>query len=218
MEILLGQLCHERREAVERGLNRYCLSCGRPGNLTDLEVRRHVWAALATLEWAPSVWVSMSERDTLGVPTYGITFAKSVCANTTKAELEKAVREAAGDHSLIFELGCGIGGGKLDPLIKDYTPIYKEPPHDVETWLTEQLARGAAYNSSGGTNGEGVSVSAGEPRGGLSQFGAVALAAVAVAVAAAYVALRRRQTRPFFLAFSPFTAFFINPLWFHCVS
>jgi len=201
MEVLLGQLCRERREAVERGLNRFGLSCGRPVNLTDIEVRRRVWAVLATLEWVPSVWAAMHERGALGVPTYGVMFAKSVCANMTKAELAKAVREAAGNHSLIFELGCGIGGGRLDVLVKDYTPIYKEPPRDVEAWLAEQLAKGAAYEPSGmsagsqrvGGNTQPTGATGGETSataGGL--IGAVVLAAVAVAVAAAYVALRRR--------------------------
>jgi len=190
MEVLLRQLCHERREAVERHLNRFGLSCDKPVNLTDVEVRRRVWAALATLEWVPSVWAYMSERGTLGVPTYGVTFAKSVCANMTKAELERAVREAAGNHSLIFELGCGIGGGRLDVLVKDYTPMYKDFPRDVEAWLTEQLAKGAAYESSG-DNAQLAGASGGEANEAASGLiDAVALAAVMVA--AAYVALRRR--------------------------
>jgi len=190
MEVLLRQLCRERREAVEKGLNRFGLSCDKPVNLTDLEVRWRVWAVLATLEWAPSVWAAMHESGTLGVPTYGISFAKSVCANMTKAELAKAVREAAGNHSLILELGCGIGGGRFDILIKDYTPIYKEPPHDVEAWLAEQLAKGAAYEPSG-DNAQSAGASGGEVSAAASGLiGAVALAAVAVA--AAYVALRRR--------------------------
>jgi len=190
MEVLLRQLCHERGEAVERHLNRFGLSCGRPVNLTDVEVRRRVWTALATLEWVPSVWAYMSERGILGVPTYGITFAKSVCANMTKAELERAVRETAGNHSLIFELGCGIGGGRLDVLVKDYTPMYKDFPRDVEAWLAEQLAKGAAHEPAG-DNAQLAGASGGEASAAASGLiGAVALAAVAVA--AAYVALRRR--------------------------
>jgi len=190
MEVLLGQLCRERREAVERGLNRFGLSCGRPVNLTDIEVRRRVWAVLATLEWAPSVWAAMHERGALGVPTYGVMFAKSVCANMTKAELVKAVREAAGNHSIIFELGCGVGGGKFDILIKDYTPIYKEPPRDVEAWLAEQLAKGAVHEPSG-DNAQLAGASGGEASAAASGLiGAVAFAAVAAATA--YVALRRK--------------------------
>lgn len=192
MEVLLGQICRERREAVERHLNSLGLSCGRPVNLTDIEVRRRVWAVLATLEWVPSVWASMQESGTLGVPTYAIGFANSVCANVTKAELEKAVKEATGNHSLILELGCGIGTFKFMAKIENYTPIYKEPPRDVEAWLAEQLAKGAAYEPSG-DNAQLAGASGGETSAAASGLiGAVVLAAVAVAVAAAYVALRRR--------------------------
>jgi len=196
MEVLLGQLCRERREAVEKGLNRFGVSCDKPVNLTDLEVRWRVWAVLATLEWVPSVWASMQESGTLGVPTYAIGFANSVCANVTKAELEKAVKEATGNHSLILELGCGIGTFKFMAKIENYTPIYKEPPRDIEAWLAEQLSSGATYEPSG-DNAQLAGASGGETSAaasGLSRLGAMALATVAVAVAAAtaYVALRRR--------------------------
>jgi len=192
MGVLLGQICRERRETVEKGLNRFGLSCGRPVNLTDVEVRRRVWAVLATLEWAPSAWASMHERGTLGVPTYGISFAKSVCANVTKAELEKAVREAAGNHSLIFELRCGIGTFRFMMKVENYAPLYKEPPRDVEAWLAEQLANNAAHEPSGG-NTQSARAGDGEASataGGL--IGAVMTVAVAVAAATAYVALRRK--------------------------
>ncbi|MCU7788323.1 hypothetical protein ODS41_10420 [Pyrobaculum sp. 3827-6] len=192
---LFRQLCEERREHVERIIEKsdkpQRIKCGGDLDINDTETRRELVLLLSLLEWSAASIGAVSEKGDWGVPTVSVGFAKSVCRGMNKTELAEAVAkiaEEAGGYPFILEVGCGVGPFRFLAKIIGYSPLYSDLPRDPEEWLASV---GAAYLD----EAHGVGAVEGgtwSPAAAASLASTAALAAMGVLAAKA----RRRRQSP----------------------